>query len=1273
MKTLNHIHRRVGECEELCFNIEARSPLTPDELYKLTNIFRQTFEPELTGEKSFLARDASNSIVLEIGPRLHVETPTSSNIVEICRSIGLEKVERVEISRRHVLSDKEDPQQFIKQHCDPLTQMVYDKPLSTFHSGKVPEPVETLPFLEQGLEAGIAVAKKQLGSSMDSVYLGHHFKVMQEMGRSYTTAEFMGANNQCSEHCEHGFMKSKPTIDGVEMDRTFFQVVKAPLEEMGVTNSLIAFHDNGSCIRGWEHTALVPCNPGQPSSFQECRIVYNIICSAETHNHPSMIEPFQGALTCLGGWLRDIFMVGQGSFVTCACAGYAVGNLLIKGYDIPGEDRTLPYSDAIARPLKILIEASNAMSRYGNEFGVPLTYGFTETFGMVLPDGTRREFLKPIVYGGGRGKIDDRHVHKQKLEPGMLVVRIGGPAYEVGFGGGSASSMLQGENDALLDLKSVQRGNAEAESRPCRVVRVCIDMGGGNIIVSNQDMGAGGLFTAVGECAAPLGCEIDIALVTMGDKSMGALSLSSSEFQESLIIIIQAKDRSLLETICLRERCPCDVLGVIRDDGRFIIRDSRDGTTPVDLPLEKLLHGLPQKTFTSVRLPKHLEPFEIPDEASLPSLIERVFKIPSVGSKGYLVHKADRSVGGLVVRQQCCGPLQLPVADVSVSATGFFGITGDAGSLGVASKATLIDPKAAGRMAAAEALTNLMWVRVTSLRDVKVRLNEMWPAKLPGEGADMYDAVAATSDFLRGVGIDGGKDSLSMAAEVEGELIKSPGTLVVKAYAPVPNIWRVITPDLKKPGESSLGFIDLGLGKDRLGGSAIAQSFGKLGNECPDVDPQMVKNLFKAVQEMIDEKLILAGHDRSDGGLITTLVEMALSGNCGIEVMLPPDNDINRFLFNEEVGAVIEYLPQHAARIISILGKYSIELIPIGLTLQNLHVVVSTDGVNILNLSNLLLRGWWEETSYQLECLQGNPVTAAHESNCRFTQSVPRYFTSFVPEKTDQALVTSLTRPKVAVIRTVGSNSDKEMIASLHLAGFDPLDVAMSDLLDRTISLEGFNGIVFVGGFSHGDVIESAVGWAATIKMTHVWEEILRFRARNDTFILGVCNGAQLVTLLGLVPFEGTPEREQPRLIHNPSRKFESRWSMVHIMGGSVFFKGMEGSRLGIWSSHGEGQFYFPRKDMFERVLEMGLASVLYCNHLGVPTEEYPFCPNGSPFGIAALSSEDGRCLAIMPHPERSAAGLWQWPWYPEGWDSLNASPWLRMFQNARAWCMEAV
>jgi phosphoribosylformylglycinamidine synthase len=1272
---MQRFYRRVDKNLEYCYYIETSAQLTEKELEILTWLLAETFQKENFGEKSFYNK--SKKRIVEIGPRLNFETAYSTNAVAICRTCGLEKVSRIELSRRYLLPPKIGMEQFVTAHHDRMTECVYNEPLDSFEIGVEPEKVYTIPLLEDGIEA-LRKFNLKMGLGMDEWDIEFYYNLfINNIGRNPTNVECFQLGQANSEHSRHWFFKGRLVIDGKEIPEALLQMIKSPLDS-NPSNSIIAFKDNSSAIKGYTISTIILKYPGTTSPFNMQDCTYHLIFTAETHNFPSGVAPFPGAETGTGGRIRDVQATGRGGLVIAGTAGYCTGNLNIPGYQIPGEDSKFDYPSNLASPLKIMIRESDGASDYGNKFGEPVIQGFTRTFGLRLPDGERREWVKPIMFTGGIGQIDDLHIKKEKPEQGMVIVEVGGPAYRIGIGGGAASSMIQGENREELDFNAVQRGNAQMEQKMNRVIRACIEMRDKNPIMSVHDQGAGGPCNVLTELVDPSGGRIEIRNIQVGDKTMSVLEIWGAEYQERNAFLIRQEHLNEFQAICRREKVNCEVLGNITGDGRIVVNDNWEESdpvkfTPVDLGLDDILSGIPRKRFKLESIPRKLDLLLLPDDLSVENALKSIFSLPSVGSKGFLVRKVDRSVTGLIARQQCCGPLQLPVSDVSVVAQSHFGLTGAAVAIGEQPMKVLVDPAAGARMALGEALTNMVWALISDFENIKCSVNWMWAAKLPGGGAALYEAADALIKLMKEIGIaaDGGKDSLSMAAQVGDEMVKAPGQVVVSAYASMSDITKVITPDIKHPGESKLIFIDIAPGKERLGGSAIAQVFGQIGDDTPDVEnPFLLAGAFKAVQKMIKEDLIIAGHDRSDGGLITTLVEMALAGNCGINVRFPIKDGAVPLLFSEELGLVIEYLPQFEPKITDILGDFNVPFLILGNTQKKRQVVVRGLDKVKMDVDIPTLLAWWEATSDELENRQMNPKLAKEQAKAH-NRTGPSYHISFKPKATLPEFLESDEKPRVAIIREEGSNGDREMTSAFFAAGFEPWDVTMTDMLEGKVILDDFRGVVFVGGFTYADVLDSAKGWAGIIKFSPRLKEMFdEFYSRPDTFSLGVCNGCQLMTLIGWVPWKGIDEKKQPRFISNPSARFESRWTTVKILKSpSIMLKGMEDSILGIWVAHREGHLHCPDDKILSDISDSKLVPIVFVDDKGAATEKYPFNPNSSPSGYTALCSPDGRHLAMMPHPERSFL-LWQWPWIPDKLRSeLSTSPWLKMFQNAREWC----
>ncbi len=1267
---------------EQCYYIDAAIDPSPDDLRVLDWLLAETFEPQNYGDTSFF--DGHDGTILEVGPRMTFTTAWSTNAVSICRACGIDAVRRIERSRRYVLRttspvSEEAQTAFLAGLHDRMTECPYPHPLTDFSSGITPEPVATVPVMTDG-RAALEKINAELGLAFDDWDLDFYTALFRDrMGRDPSSVECFDIAQSNSEHSRHWFFKGRLVIDGEAMPDHLFSIVRRPFEA-NPNNSTIAFHDNSSAIRGFSTPALISLDPEGPSPLVTRDLDLDLILTAETHNFPSGVAPFPGAETGTGGRIRDTHATGRGSLVVAGTAAYCVGNLHLPGYELPWEDPDFGYPPNLASPRAIEIEASNGASDYGNKFGEPVITGFTRSAGLRLPGGERREWIKPIMFSGGVGQIDARHTDKEGPETGMWVVKIGGPAYRIGMGGGAASSMVQGDNAEHLDFNAVQRGDAEMEQKVNRVIRACSELGPDNPIVSIHDQGAGGNCNVLKEIVEPAGARLEIREIPIGDDSLSVLEIWGAEYQENDALLVRPKDEALFRSMCERERVPVSFVGRVTGDGRVVVHDGLDDSTPVDLVLDDVLGDVPQKTFELERIHRPLEALALPPELEVAQALERVLRLLSVGSKRFLTTKVDRSVSGLVARQQCVGPLQLTVADVAVIAQSHFGTTGTATAIGEQPLKGLVDPAAMARMAVGEALTNLVWARATALEDVRCSANWMWAAKLPGEGADLYDAAVAMSDLMveLGMAVDGGKDSLSMAARAPlagggEELVKAPGELVISAYVSCPDIRQTVTPDLELPGSGRLIFVDLSGGATRLGGSALAQVFSQVGNDIPDVeDAGVLSRTFSVVQDLLAEELVTAGHDRSDGGLITTLLEMAFAGNCGLEVTLEGDDPI-AVLFNEELGLVLEVDETDVETVVGAFSRADLPCAVIGRTLTGPDVRVTVGEREVLTADMRDLRDLWEATSFRLELEQADPDCVKAELEGLRTRSAPPYALSYTPTATPVSVMKSTDKIPVAMLREEGSNGDREMAAAFLAAGFEPWDVAMSDLLSGRVTLDRFRGVVAVGGFAYADVLDAAKGWAGSIRFNHdLWAQFEAFLDRPDTFSLGVCNGCQLLALLGWVPWRGLDTSVQPRFVRNASGRFESRFATVTIQPSpAVMLRGMEGSCLGIWSAHGEGRALFPDPAILDQVMTQGLAPIRFVDDGGAVTESYPHNPNGSPQGIAGLCSPDGRHLAMMPHPERTAT-TWNWGWMPRDWRHLEVSPWLKMFQNAREWCEDA-
>ncbi|XP_026485781.2 phosphoribosylformylglycinamidine synthase [Vanessa tameamea] len=1301
---------------EICYHVELAEGcdyLNINQIKILQWLLNSPLKPHALKNESVYKFVGDNQIIIEIGPRFNFSTADSSNSVQICNSVGLHDVVRLEVSTRYLITFKQSKnvsrelfEGLAAPIHDRMTQCIYtteNLPRQSFNEGlpKDLEPWFVVPLQAEGMAAMKKVNNK-LGLAFDEWDMEFYMDLfVNKLKRDPTSVELFDLAQSNSEHSRHWFFKGKIILDGKEINESLIDMV-ASTQETSNKNNVIKFGDNSSAINGFVHTKLKPIDVKFPSQVIEEIIESDIIFTAETHNMPTAVAPFSGATTGTGGRIRDVQGVGRGGHTVAGTAGYSVGNLLIPGYDLPWEEKEWKYPNNFASPLQIIIDASNGASDYGNKFGEPVICGFVQSYGLKNGDNVREEFVKPIMFSGGIGYMPHLMIKKEKPSKGMLLVKIGGPVYRIGVGGGAASSVAVqggGSRDHALDFGAVQRGDAEMGNRLNRVVRGCLEADI-NPIESIHDQGAGGNGNVLKELVEPEGAVVYTKEFQLGDPTITTLELWGAEYQENNALLCSKENRNVLEEICRRERCPVSFVGEVTGDGYmtlvedgynevYLSRSNRlkpdiKAKLPYDLHLEAVLGNMPRKTFDLRQDKRTKVPLSLPEDITIEKALNRVLRLVNVASKRYLTNKVDRCVTGLVAQQQCVGPLHTPLADCAIIALGFHDLVGSATSIGTQNIKGLLDPAAGARMSLGEALTNLVFAGVSELEDVKCSGNWMWAGKTGAEGASLVLACDALCAAMRrlGVAVDGGKDSLSMCAGVHGTTVQSPGTLVVSTYAPCPDITVKVEPALLTEG-SALIHVPVAAGKYRLGGSSLAQCYKQLGENPPDLDnPEILKALFKVTQKLLKEKILISGHDISEGGFITTVLEMGIGGIRGMELDLLVENNVSAIegLFNEELGIVIEVAQNHVGYVLTEYKKQGVYSKVIGKTGKygmdstinvkvNGHVVLDTKLINIYRM--------WEETSYQLECLQANSSCIQQEWTGLATRKGVKYNVSFDPS----AALIKTRSVKVAVLREEGINGDREMIASLMMANFDVFDVTMSDLQSKKITLDAFQGLVFPGGFSYADTLGSAKGWAAGILFSEsLSAQFANFKSRNNTFSLGVCNGCQLMALLGWIDTDDSKNpgnKTQIFLDHNLSERFECRWSAVKInervSEEDVWFRGMGGSVLGVWVAHGEGRFTVPDQLILDKLRANKQVAVQYVDDNGSPTEIYPMNPNGSPDGLAGVRSPDGRHLAMMPHPERCVL-RWQCaaPPPPAAADvHSQASPWLRLFQNAYTWASQ--
>ncbi len=1006
------------------------------------------------------------------------------------------------------------------------------------------------------------------------------------------------------------------------------------------------------------------------------RIPTHILMKVETHNHPTAISPFPGAATGSGGEIRDEGATGRGSKPKAGLCGFSVSNLRLPGYERPWEG---PESrpDRIASPLAIMTEGPIGAASFNNEFGRPNLCGYFRTYEQNVA-GVVRGYHKPIMIAGGVGNIRAEHTHKGDIPPGAFLIQIGGPGMLIGMGGGSASSMSTGANTADLDFDSVQRGNPEIQRRAQEVIDRCWALGADNPIVSIHDVGAGGLSNALPELAhgAGRGARIDLRAAPNEEPGMTPREVWSNEAQERYVLAIAKEKLDVFQALCTRERCPFAVVGEATDDQHLEVRDPLFGNTPVDMDLPALLGKPPRMTRDVTRLRPELKPFSA-EGVDLAEAIRRVLLHPAVADKTFLVTIGDRTVGGLCSRDPMVGPWQVPVSDCATTLLAFEGYAGEAFAMGERTPLAVINGPASGRMAVGEALTNLAAAPV-ALSRVKLSANWMAAAGAPGEDAALFDTVKSVALDLcprLGVGIPVGKDSMSMRTtwEVRGRAneVVGPLSLIVSAFAPCDDVRRTLTPQLRTERETDLVFVDLARGRQRLGGSILAQVFEQTGNEAPDVEgPELIKGLYAALTELRQAELVGGYHDRSDGGLLVTLAEMAFAGHVGISVDLEPlvgadaDTDaVLSALFNEELGVVIQTCSIGRTRMLEVLSRNGLTGRPIGELNRADEIRIGCGGRSLFVAPRSALHRLWSETTWQMQTLRDNPESARQEYDRLLDAEDPGLSPTLGFDPTEDVAAPFLARgarPRMAVLREQGVNGQVEMAAAFDRAGFESVDVHMSDVIAGRAPLADFKGLVAPGGFSYGDTLGGGEGWAKSILFNpRARDEFAVFFAREDSFALGVCNGCQMMAALHeLIPGAET----WPRFVKNRSEQFEARLVMVEVTESpSLFFAGMAGSRIPVVTAHGEGRALFTRG----RQPEHAIVAMRYVDNRGAVTETYPFNPNGSPAGITGVTTPDGRFTIVMPHPERVFRTV-QTSWHPDGWG--EDSPWMRLFRNARAW-----
>jgi phosphoribosylformylglycinamidine synthase len=1236
---------------------------------------------------------------LLVTPRPGTISPWSSKSTDIAHNCGLAKVSRLERGLAYYITfsngdttlSAEQQVQLNNLISDRMMEVVFTEVAQATSLFATAEPGElTAIDIENGGKNALVTANIELGLALAEDEVNYLFENFTKLGRNPHDIELYMFAQANSEHCRHKIFNADWTIDGVKQPKSLFKMIRNT-HEINPDYVLSAYKDNAAVMVGSKGGRFFPNSETNVYGYHHEDI--QILMKVETHNHPTAISPYPGAATGSGGEIRDEGATGIGSKPKAGLVGFSVSNLRIPNFEQPWET-DFGKPSRIVSALDIMMEGPLGGAAFNNEFGRPAILGYFRTYEEEVNSFNGKEvrgYHKPIMLAGGLGNIRDEHVQKREIIVGAHLIALGGPAMNIGLGGGAASSMASGQSAESLDFASVQRENPEMERRCQEVIDKCWQLGEENPIAFIHDVGAGGLSNAFPELVADggRGGVFELRNVPNDERSMAPHEIWCNESQERYVIAVSDKNLAAFEQICHRERAPYSVVGRATEENHLTVTDSHFAgndklDTPIDLPLDVLLGKTP-KIYKDVETKTTTgDDFSVAD-ITLADAAERILSLPTVAEKTFLITIGDRSVTGMVNRDQMVGPWQVPVADCGVTASALDSYHGEAMSLGERTPVALLNFGASARLAVAESLTNIAGTDIGDLNRIKLSANWMSPAGHPGEDAGLYEAVKAIGEELcpaLGLTIPVGKDSMSMKTKWENngteKSVTSPMSLIITAFGVVEDIRKTVTPELRiDQGDTRIVAIDLSKGKSRLGGSCLAQVYKHLGNETPDVDsPETLKGFFNAMQALVRDEKLIAYHDISDGGLFTTVVEMAFAGHTGVDVDLTKltsisGNDVD-VLFNEELGAVIQIRESDADAVNTTLAEYGIVdcCTDIGRINNEDTIRFSRDGEVVLENSRTYYRTTWAQTTYRMQSMRDNPECAQQEHDVKFDTEDPGLNTDLTFDINEDVVAQLIaqdalkgTNPKIAILREQGVNSHVEMAAAFDRAGFVAIDVHMSDILSGRADLADFNGLVACGGFSYGDVLGAGEGWAKSILFNKDAKTMFTaFFEREDTFTLGVCNGCQMLSNLK----EIIPGSEAwPHFVQNKSERFEARFSLVEIQESpSVLFKGMAGSRMPIAVSHGEGHAEFSSEDAIGEANDSGTVSMRYVDNYGQVTETYPANPNGSPDGITALTTTDGRVTIMMPHPERVFRTVAN-SWHPDEWQ--EDSPWVRMFRNARA------
>ncbi len=1268
----------TGLTAEHWYFVETDGTLSGEELARLK---------ELLGIPATLPAEATGTLIL-VTPRLGTISPWASKATDIAHNCGFAAIKRIERGVAYHAARKVEKSALATRLHDRMTESVLDSidaAEALFHH-VAPQPLTTVNILAGG-RAALVKANSELGLALSEDEIDYLVENFTKAGRNPTDVELMMFAQANSEHCRHKIFNASWTVDGADQPLSLFGMIRET-HKAHPEGTVVAYSDNASVIEGAQIKRFYPAADGRYAYVEDTT---HILAKVETHNHPTAISPFPGAATGSGGEIRDEGATGRGSKPKAGLGGFSVSDLKIPGYAQPWES-SYGKPERIASALDIMIEGPIGAAAFNNEFGRPNLAGYFRTFEQEF-NGEMRGYHKPIMIAGGVGNISDRHAFKEQFPAGTQLIQLGGPGMLIGLGGGAASSMTTGTNAADLDFASVQRGNPEMQRRAQEVIDRCWQMGDDNPILAIHDVGAGGISNAMPELAndAGRGALFDLRAVPNEEPGMAPREIWCNEAQERYVLAIAPERLAEFEALCERERCPHAVIGEATAERQLIVKDDHFGNKPVDMPMDVLLGKPPRMHRKAERKTVTMPALDL-GRIDLKQAAFDVMRLPAVASKSFLITIGDRTVGGYTARDQFVGPWQTPVADVAVTAMGYDTDLGECFAMGERTPIALLDAPASGRMAVGEAITNLAAAQIDDLGKVKLSANWMAAAGHGNEDAALFDTVKAVGlEFCPalGVSIPVGKDSLSMRTKWndngQDKMVTAPLSLIATAFAPCADIRGTLTPQLQsdKLGpeyESELILIDLGQGKNRLGGSALAQVHGVSGDVPPDVDAALLKAFFAAIQKLRPQ--ILAYHDRADGGLFATVCEMSFASHLGVSLNLdalcydPLMNDVDGIervpelldgrmrdrmvaaLFNEELGAVIQIRRADRTAVMQALRDAGLGACShiVGTLNEHDEIRVWRNAKSALALRRVDLQRAWSEVSYQVARLRDDPACAQEEFDALLDADNPGLSVSLTFDPAVPFVPTGA-RPRMAILREQGVNGEVEMAAAFDRAGFEAVDVHMSDLMAGRVHLADFKGLAACGGFSYGDVLGAGQGWAKSILFhPKLKDEFAAFFQRSDTFALGVCNGCQMMSnLASIIPGASA----WPTFHRNRSEQFEARFAMVEIpQSPSIFFAGMAGSKLPVVVSHGEGRVVFGATSCPEIALQ-------YIDNRGAAATTYPFNPNGSPEGVAGVSTQDGRFTIMMPHPERVFRTA-QMSWHPPGQGEY--SPWMTMFRNARKW-----